>query len=91
MQCKELIEGLKNQSAYIRVDHIKTKQITALESFQIIKMNDNTITCIRKSIVENIKVKNFKTLRGLKNYLIKEIKRYQQCTYVPIEFEIEIQ
>lgn len=88
MQQEELIKKLNNKSILIKVNHIKTIQPTALESFQIIEEKDKTFTCIKKSIVEDIEIKNFKTFKGLKTYLIAKIKDYQQCTYTPIEFEI---
>lgn len=88
MQQEELIKKLNNKSILIKVNHVKTIQPTALESFQIIEEKDKTFTCIKKSIVEDIEIKNFKTFKGLKTYLITKIKDYQQRTYTPIEFEI---
>ena len=89
MKQKTLIENLKEKPLIIiKVNHVKTKQPTALDRFKIIQENDNTFTCFRSSIVEDVKYKNFKTFKGLKKFLIKEIEKYQQTTYTPLEFEI---
>ena len=94
MKRKELFKELENiistkvNVITIRVNHIKTVQPTALNSIKILKEKDNSFTCIKISIVENIKIKNVKTLKGLKKYLTAIIKDYQQRIYTPIEFII---
>ena len=89
MNKDKLIKILKPESTIIMVDHVKTKQPTALDGFEIIKENDGSFICIRKSIVENLTFKDFSTFYKVKNYLIKVINDYQQSTYTPIEFKVK--
>lgn len=89
-QALKLIDKLFKQddvkSVCLAVNHVKV--LTALDEIRIGTESDGSYFVTIKNQLTPCEIKNYNTLSGAKNFIIKTVQDWQNRTYKPIIFEI---